>query len=60
MYVIYTNEVTNNLMNVLLKNEKQIFQCYCEYLDVFLKNQINKLSAHDPQDHVIKTGKFFF
>ena len=40
LYVNYINEVTNNLMNVSLKNEKQISQCYREYLDVFSKNKI--------------------
>ena len=47
LYVNYINEITNNLMNVLLKNEKQIFQCYHEYLDVFSKNKINELFVHD-------------
>ena len=41
----------------MLKNEKQIFQCYHEYLDVFSKNKINKLPAHDPQNHAINIEK---
>ena len=58
----YINEITNNLMSALLKNEKQIFQCYHEYLNVFSKNKINELSAYDPQNHTINIGKkiFFF
>ena len=58
----YINEITDNLMSVLLKNEKQIFQCYREYLDVFSKNKINELSVYDPQDHAINIEKkeFFF
>ena len=57
LYMNYINETTNNLMNVLLKNEKQIFQCYHEYLNVFSKNKINKLSVHDSQNHVINIKK---
>ena len=57
MYVNYINEVTNSLMNVLLENEKQIFQCYHEYLNVFSKNKINELSVHNPQNHAINIGK---
>ena len=53
----YINEITDNLMSVLLKNEKQIFQCYREYLDVFSKNKINELSVYDPQDHAINIEK---
>ena len=62
LYVNYINEIINNLINVLLENEKQIFQCYREYLDVFSKNKINELSAYDPQNHAINIGKkkFFF
>ena len=56
----YINKITNNLMNILLKNEQQIFQCYCEYLNVFSKNKINKLFVHDPQDHAINIKKNFF
>ena len=44
-------------MSVLLENEKQIFQCYREYLDVFSKNKINELSAHDSQNHAINIKK---
>ena len=51
------NEIINNLMNVLLKNDKQVFQCYHEYLNVFSKNKINELPTHDSQNHVINTGK---
>ena len=49
-------------MSVLLKNEKQIFQCYREYLDVFSNNKINELFVHDSQNHVINTEEkvFFF
>ena len=47
-------------MNILLKNEKKIFQCYREYLNVFPKNKINELFVHIPQDHVINIEKFFF
>ena len=44
-------------MNVFLKNEKQIFHYYCEYLNVFLKNKINELFAHDLQNHAINIKK---
>ena len=37
LYMNYINEITNNLINVLLKNKKQIFQYYHEYLNVFSK-----------------------
>ena len=60
MYVLYVNcinEVTNNLMSILLKNEKQIFQYYHEYLNVFSKNKINELFVHDPQNHAIDIEK---
>ena len=53
----YIDEITDRLMSVLLENEKQIFQCYHEYLNVFSKNKINELPAHDPQDHAINTEK---
>ena len=53
----YINEITNNLMNVSLENEKQIFQYYREYLNVFLKNKINELFVHNPQNHAIDIGK---
>ena len=44
-------------MNVSLKNEKQIFQCYHEYLNVFSKHKINELSVYNPQDHAINIEK---
>ena len=53
----YINKITNNLMSVLLKNEKQIFQCYHEYLNVFSENKINELFVHDPQNHAINIEK---
>ena len=62
LYMNYINKITNCLMNILLKNEKQIFQCYHEYLNVFSKNKINELFVHDSQDHAIniKKKEFFF
>ena len=58
----YINEITNNWINVLLKNEKQIFQCYHEYLNVFSKNKINELFVYNSQNHAINIEKkeFFF